>query len=174
MNNPTLQILVVSLLVVGGAAVAPADEGCDVVTTVETSALPLALDLDTTGAPDHAVSLCSSSVAAADLVHAMVLTENMALDIAAEPAPGYDVLLYIRGLYCDDPLAELMCADAAGPGGREEMRLHLPPGDYYIFVDGHSLDDYGPVILHVAGVLPVEGSTWGQIKASYLNYTQVP
>jgi hypothetical protein len=164
---PVAGALAASLLLLGWAAAATADDGCQSVATMEASALPLVLDLDTTGEPDHAASLCPSQPGAPDLVYELTLDRAFDLDISAHPAPSFDVLLYLRAQDCDDPLAQLICSDVVGPGGVEGFRVSLSPGSYYIYVDGQTPGDYGPVSVHISTILPVTGSTWGAVKGLY-------
>jgi hypothetical protein len=158
------------LIVVAGPV--RADDGCLGASLVETAALPLLLDLDTTGQPDRASSFCTIELGAPDIVVAVAIDTAQVLRISATPAPGFDVLLYMRALECDDPTAELLCSDVTGPGGVETFQLLLTPGNYYIYADGPTAADHGPVTIEVAGVLPVSDSTWGGIKAAYRHSSQ--
>jgi hypothetical protein len=121
--------------------------------------------LDTSDAADDATALCASSTGAADLVYRLVLSEGADLELTLASESVFDALLYVRAGECENPLAEIACANWAPAGGTEFLRLSLPPGSYFIFVDGVGAGDRGVAELAVGEVLPVFPATWGQLKA---------
>jgi hypothetical protein len=153
-------------------ALAPAaragGEDCTDAGLVEAAALPMVVDLDTSGARDDATSTCALQAGGPDLVFAILLTAPKSLRLVLAPESGFDAMLYVRAGSCGDPLAEIACADRMPPGGAEVLLLPgLPPGAYFVFADGVTASDRGRAELAFGEVLPVSAASWGAAKARF-------
>ncbi len=154
------------LCMVGSQAAAQSNHCTDPSASVGVQ-LPLQATFDTQTGDDGTHSLCGGGVGAPELLYRVTLTAFTQLEVRAEPESTFDAMIYVRAVDCDDPLAEFGCADYSGAGGVEVMRINLPGGDYYVFVDGSDPGDAGQVELTVGSPLPVEPVSWGAVKATY-------
>ncbi len=105
----------------------PPNDDCDGI-----ELLPGAPRIGTTaGANDSTRSACGGE-GSPDVVYRFNLLEPKAVNIVAEGP--LDTILSLRSV-CDDESTEVLCSDV--PGQREEIDAVLPPGDWYVWVDGH-------------------------------------
>jgi hypothetical protein len=124
------------------------------------------MSVDTRSAADDAAALCASMTGARDLVIRLILVETTDVELRLEPELGFDAILYVRLHDCEDPLAEIGCADHAAAGGAEILHLRgLPPDDYFIFIDGARGEDQGIAELAIGEILPVFPTSWGRLKS---------
>jgi hypothetical protein len=107
---------------------------------------------DTSGANNDAVPSCAYSPSAPDDLYVFTLdTETM----VTASVTGFDTVLYLREV-CDDPDSELACNDDNTPPGGYGSYVSetLPPGEYFLIVDGYGSDsgsyqltvDFGSVL----------------------------
>lgn len=89
-------------------------------------------------ANDGTTATCDGS--GADLVYKLNLTEarKVTLSLAASSSPSYRPVLYLQRGTCDTQ-GSLECAAAPSAGGTADLSFpSLPPGTYFIWLDGHS------------------------------------
>ncbi len=105
------------------------------------------IDSSTSTAADDYRGGCGSN-GGPDLVYAFTIAT--AHDVVAESV-GFDTVLHARST-CDDPGSELVCNDDNNPPGNRGSHIDLfdlPPGTYYLFLDGYSSSSRGDFTLTV-------------------------
>ena len=89
----------------------------------------------TDGATDDGEGSCHGDKPAPDRVYGLTLTEEMAITLTLECDDTYDCLMHARAA-CDDEASEVLCYDTGPEGATEITGGVLPPGSYYLFIDG--------------------------------------
>jgi hypothetical protein len=91
--------------------------------------------INTTGSNNDTVPGCGYSTTAPDDMYVFTLdTETM----VTATVTGFDTILYLRQI-CDDPGSELACNDdAPGLSSGSSVSETLPPGEYFLIVDGYA------------------------------------
>lgn len=104
---------------------------------------------DTSTGSHRLVPTCNSTSTAVEIVYTFTTTELLGIDARSS---DFDTVLSIRSA-CDDdtPAATVACSDDASPPGDYGSRVAtmLPPGTYYLIVDGFDSASYGPYTLDV-------------------------
>jgi len=107
---------------------------------------------NTSDATNSFVASCGNNAGSPDHVFLLEITERGTYELSTAAPPdsmaSFDTVLYIRTV-CDGALSELECNDDAGRDGFSLIEIELPPGRFFLIVDGFGAESSGEYLLRL-------------------------